>query len=320
MGRTDSPVSVGSDEGEKVKKRRGSVDKPQEDRKTSFDNEDDGIQQRIPKLKIKIGGPKPMPSEKPQSESSIKSVDDVDELLKDDLIDEPPPLIIRTTPSSSPHTNKVKTPTQNTRPLIPVVDVETGERLSTSELALEAMKSGSSRSSPKSSASLPPSAIVATSTSFPKQKPKSIDSLASKLLAKQQSTPTSSDKASELQNIFGPEEPLQQLNIGTDGGEDSSAEQERGEEGPSELELLAEELSKQLAKEKQMKQLAEEAAKLKEVEIVPSNNNDGLDFEEELQHHDPKYKFKHLNKPSYQENEGGRQTSSPGPTDRKSVV
>merc|ERR1712130_109470 len=144
----------------------------------------------------------------------------------------------------------------------------TRERLSTSELALEAMKAEMVKSSPKSSvhhASNTAPIIPTTSTQTTRQKPKgSIDSLASKLAAKQTTTPSAADRTSELQNIFGPEEPLQ-VGFGQE-AEQQINEPDKSDEGPSELELLALELSNQLAKEKQMKQQAEEAAKRKEEE------------------------------------------------------
>merc|ERR1719228_3265701 len=127
--------------------------------------------------------------------------------------------------------------------------------MSTSELALEAMKAEMVKSSPKSSvhhASNTAPIIPTTSTQTTRQKPKgSIDSLASKLAAKQTTTPSADDRASELQNIFGPEEPLQ-VTFGQE-ADQQGTDHEKSDEGPSELELLALELSNQLAKEKQMK-------------------------------------------------------------------
>jgi hypothetical protein len=125
--------------------------------------------------------------------------------------------------------------------------------------------------------------------------------LATKLLAKHQSN-SISDKTSELNNIFGPEEPLQ-VNMGE---EVANHQAERTDEGPSELELLAMELSNQLAKEKQMKQQKDEAER-KEKEGEPGMEDDELVA---IRHHDPKYKFKQLNKPSHSEN---RSSTSPGP-------
>merc|ERR1712106_802419 len=221
--------------------------------------------------------------------------------------------------------------TDSSKPVIPVVDIETGERLSTSELALEAMKAEMVKSSPKSSvhhtSNIAP-IIPTTSTQTTKQKPKgSIDSLASKLLAKQTITPSANDRTSELQNIFGPEEPLQVI-FGHE-AEQQIDEPEKSDEGPSELELLALELSNQLAKEKQMKQQAEAEAeqaakreKEEEEEVIMQNHVTEklypevltLDDEEQgysMHHHDPKYKFKQLNKPP--QTDGSRNTSSPGP-------
>ena len=90
--------------------------------------------------------------------------------------------------------------------------------------------------------------VLNTDPSPKKKSLGSIDSLATKLLAKQQSNSVS-DKTSELNNIFGPEEPLQ-VNMGE---EVANHQADRTDEGPSELELLAMELSNQLAKEKQQK-------------------------------------------------------------------
>merc|ERR1712106_532678 len=221
--------------------------------------------------------------------------------------------------------------TDSSKPVIPVVDIETGERLSTSELALEAMKAEMVKSSPKSSvhhtSNIAP-IIPTTSTQTTKQKPKgSIDSLASKLLAKQTITPSANDRTSELQNIFGPEEPLQVI-FGHE-AEQQIDEPEKSDEGPSELELLALELSNQLAKEKQMKQQAEAEAeqaakreKEEEEEVIMQNHVTEklypevltLDDDEQgysMHHHDPKYKFKQLNKPP--QTDESRNTSSPGP-------
>ena len=126
----------------------------------------------------------------------------------------------------------------------------------------------------------------------------SIDSLATKLLAKHHPS-SAHDNTSELNNIFGPEEPLQ-VNMGHQ--EAPIHQAERNDEGPSELELLAMELSNQLAKEKQMKQQKDEAAR---------KEKDEEDEEQiAIRHHDPKYKFKQLNKPSHSEN---RSSTSPGP-------
>merc|ERR1712013_509668 len=120
---------------------------------------------------------------------------------------------------------------------IPVVDIESGERLSTSELALEAIKAEMVKSSPKSSvhhASNVAPIIPTTSTQATKQKPKgSIDSLATKLAAKQTTTPSANDRTSELQNIFGPEEPLQ-VGFGQEADQEIN-EPEKSDEGPSEL-------------------------------------------------------------------------------------
>merc|ERR1719436_51281 len=70
IGRTDSPVSVGSDETEfKSKKhRRGSLEraKAKEERKSSVDDEDATLQ-KVPKLKIKLG--QPPPSKSPEVET-----------------------------------------------------------------------------------------------------------------------------------------------------------------------------------------------------------------------------------------------------------
>ena len=98
-----------------------------------------------------------------------------------------------------------------------------------------------------------------------------------------------SNKTSELNNIFGPEEPPQ-VNMGE---EVANHQGDRTDEGPSKLELLAMELSNQLAKEKQQKDETER----KEKEGEP-----GMEDDESIRHHDPKYKFKQLNKPSHSEN------------------
>ena len=113
---------------------------------------------------------------------------------------------------------------------------------------------------------------------MPKKKSQgSIDSLATKLLAKEQSN-SISDKTFELNNIFVPEEPLQ-VNMGE---EVANHRADRTDEGLSKLELLARELSNQLAKEKQMKQQKDEAER-KEKEGEPVMEDD-----ESIRHHDPK--------------------------------
>ena len=288
FGRTESPASVGSDENEfKSKKhRRSSLEKAKqrEERKSSVDKEDDGAMQKVPKLKIRLGQPPPTkPPEVVELDATIPHLADI---VKEMASAEVPPLIIKT-PTSSPKSARGKvTP----RPLDPA----TGERLSTSELALEVMKTSPSKESPKSSGP-PPN----TSPSPKKKTLGSIDSLATKLLERQHSTPVN-DKTSEMNNIFGPEEPLQ-VNMGE---QQVPNHVERSDDGPSELELLAMELSNQLEKEKQMKKEKDEAAR-KEKEAYA-----GLDDDDDIRHHDPKYKFKQLNKPSHSEN---RNSTSPGP-------
>ena len=184
-----------------------------------------------------------------------------DELdFKDDLED-PPPLVIRsgTTPTSSPGRQR-RTPQHNSKPGTPA-----GERLSTSELALV-------KASPRNAGS---------ATSSPASR-----------RAKDSKADRTEDNA-DLQKIFGGDEPLPV-------GLMSEAQRQavgKSDEGPSELELLAMELSNQLAKEKQMKQQKEEAAKME--------NDDEIDHP---MHHDPKYKFKQMK----QREE--RNTNSPTPT------
>ena len=265
IGRTESPV----EESEKGKKKN-SVDKTKDHKEDSFnfDTDEDSQQQRIPKLKIKIGG---------GSKSSDKSVVEKDQIerneFENDLQCETSNLIIRKTPSNSPISKTSH----------PISD----ERMSTSELALEAMKAQIAKSSPKAPVHQASNRLSSSSTSSPARKAK-----------------TSSDSAdhlenAELQKIFGPDEPLQ-VNV-----DDESSQQnpgpEKGDEGPSELELLALELANHLAKEKQMKQQAEAAKR--------SKGDDEDDKGSSMHHHDRKYKFKQLNKsvPS-----DGR-SSSPGP-------
>ena len=226
FGRNDSPASIDEEEPDMKasKKRRSSLDRQQS-------GEDQ--QQRIPKLKIKFGGIKEQDSGR-------------DEADRGDF-EEPPPLVIRsgTTPTSSPR-NKQRTPTHNSKPGTPA-----SEKLSTSELALESLRSDIAKSSPRS-ASL-------ASTSYPAGR----GSLG--------------DSSSDLQKIFGTGEPLPVSVINDNGQPEAGAE--KSEDGPSELELLALELSNQLAKDKQRK-AAEEASKKE------SGNS--------VHHHDPKYKFKQL--------------------------
>ena len=281
IGRMDSPVSVGSDEAEfKSKKhRRGSLEraKSKEERKSSVDD-DDVTLQKVPKLKIKLG--QPPPSKVPDRDPMETSFPPMAELTKEDI----PPLLLRTTPTSSPRSAKGKVTPRPTP-----VEQTGGEHQGVSEPALEEEKEEDNEEK-----SLAP--VLNTDPSPKKKSLGSIDSLATKLLAKQQSNSVS-DKTSELNNIFGPEEPLQ-VNMGE---EVANHQADRTDEGPSELELLAMELSNQLAKEKQQKDETER----KEKEGEP-----GMEDNESIQHHDHKYKFKQLNKPSHSEN---RSSTSPGP-------
>ena len=229
-GRNESPSSP---EVEKGKKRNL-------ERIGSVESEDSSSNQRIPKLKIKFGGPK--------AESETADV-------KEPSAEEP---LIRRTPTSSPARQR-RTPQHSSKPGTPA-----REKLSTSELAIESMKS-----SPRT---------LGHSTSSPSRKNR--DSF------KADRTEDNAD----LQKIFGQGEPLPvsaldngQSNIGAD----------KSDDGPSELELLALELSNQLAKERKMKEQKDD-----------DPEDDDYDF-----HHDPKYKFKQFNKPS----SAGRQTTSPTP-------
>merc|ERR1719402_546480 len=158
-------------------------------------------------------------------------------------------------------------------------------------------------SDPNTAAAVGTASLASNNTPSPK---KSIDILANKLLArKQEEQPddkpleTVTEKQStDLVNIFGPEMPLQgKVETGDD---DASRDVARNEpEGPSELELLAEELTKELAKEKQQKQ-AEEALK-KDPSSIPADKleEDKQSLIEEVQDekashkmHQLKYKIK----------------------------
>ena len=229
IGRNDSPASIDEEEVESKasKKRRSSVDKSVE--------ESNSQHQRIPKLKIKFGG--------------MKEPDPVRDDGERGEFEEPPPLVIRsgTTPTSSPR-NKQRTPTHNSKPGTPASD-----KFSTSELALESLKSDIAKSSPRSS-------LASTSHTAGRG--------------------TVGDSSSDLHKIFGSGEPLP-VSVMAD-SDQPEAETEKSEDGPSELELLALELSNQLAKDKQRK-AAEEAAKKETGSTV--------------HHHDPKYKFKQLKQP-----------------------
>ena len=256
FGRNDSPASIDEEEAESKtsKKRRGSVEKSVEESSNSSSSQ----QQRIPKLKIKFGGLKDPESGKDDQDSRE--------------FDSPPPLVIRTgtTPTSSPR-NKQRTPTHNSKPGTPARD-----KLSTSELALESLKSDIAKSSPRSGS-------LTSSTSYPSGRGKDKSEVG--------------DSSSDLQKIFGVGEPLPDSVISDNGLPEAGTE--KAEDGPSELELLALELSNQLAKDKQRKQ-AEEAAK-KDPESSVHH------------HHDPKYKFKQLKQAAKYEGEGGRNTTSPNP-------
>ena len=232
-------------------------------------------------MKIRLG--QPPPSKVPDRDKMETAFPPMAELTKEDN----PPLFLRTTPTSSPRSAMGKVTPRPTP-----VEQTGGEHQGVSEPALEEEKEEDNDEK-----SLAP--VLNTDPSPKKKSLGSIDSLATKLLAKQQSNSVS-DKTSELNNIFGPEEPLQ-VNMGE---EVANHQADRTDEGPSELELLAMELSNQLAKEKQMKQQKDEAER-KEKEGEP-----GMEDDESIRHHDPKYKFKQLNKPSHSEN---RSSTSPGP-------
>ena len=247
LGRNDSPASIDEDEESKLdskagKKRRGSVEKSLED-----SNSSNSQHQRIPKLKIKFGGLK-------DSESGKEDPDSREG-------EDPPPLVIRTgnTPTSSPR-NKQRTPTHNSKPGTPA----RSDKLSTSELALESLKSDIAKSSPRSSS--------LASTSYPGGR------------GKDKSEVGQDTNCSDLQKIFGVGEPLPDSVISDNNGHPEEAGGgEKPEDGPSELELLALELSNQLAKDRQRKQQAEEA-----------------ELRSSVHHHDPKYKFKQLKQAKYE--------------------
>ena len=128
IGWRDSLVSIGSDEAEfKSKKhRRSSLEraKSKEERKSSVDDEDVTLQ-KVPKLKIKLGQPPAA------SKQGARQRPDGAELTKEDI----PPLLLRTTPTSSPRSAKGKvTPRPNP------VEQTGGEHQGVSEPALEEEK------------------------------------------------------------------------------------------------------------------------------------------------------------------------------------
>ena len=187
----------------------------------------------------------------------------------EDAEDDPPPLVIRTgtTPKSSPVRQK-RTPTQNSKPGTPAA-----ERLD--------LDSSRLKSSPKSTASV---------TSTPAaNKHKEAFSCSSRLEL--------GDSNSDLQKIFGTGDPLPVVL----GESKQKIMVEKSEEEPSELELLALELAGQLEKEKKMKEAEAEAAK-REKDGDSFDKKKDFDDDESVagnsMHHDPKYKFKQLNKPS----------------------
>lgn len=174
---------------------------------------------------------------------------------------------------------------------------------------------------------------VAVSGDPSPRKPKSgssIDSLANKLLAKQQSsTELSVSQASELVAIFGPEEPLP-VNIIGEAPLLPGAASDRPDDGPSELDLLTMELKK-LEREQQQKEETAKSSTGAAESSAPSGTSDTiavlaserlepdlrLDRYEEgahsKKHHQLKYKFKPQHLPP--QGEQNRSSSPlPGPS------
>ena len=179
----------------------------------------------------------------------------------------------------------------------------------------------------------PPSGML---TEPSPRKPKggsSIDSLANKLLAKQQSSSELTvSQASELVAIFGPEEPLSVNLIDDHPPPAAAAGADRPDDGPSELDLLTMELKK-LEREQQQKDETAAAAKYSTtteeglaepatLEIVSVLATDKLESDLRLEnydegahskihHHQLKYKFKpqQLHQPP----PGEQRSSSPVP-------
>ena len=163
----------------------------------SVESEDSSSTQRIPKIKIKFG--------KTESETAE---------VKDPLAEETGPLI-RRTPTSSPARQR-RTPQHSSKPGTPA-----REKLSTSELAIENMKS-----SPRT---------LGHSTSSPSRKNRD---------------PFKADRTednADLQKIFGQGDPLP-VSVLDNGLPKIGVE--KSDDGPSELELLALELERQMKQQK----------------------------------------------------------------------
>jgi hypothetical protein len=193
--------------------------------------------------------------------------------LADDLA-EPPSLIVRTAPVACSPSQGKATPTHLTVGRTPVQDsgnTDVGLQLPLDRLKVDQMAKSSPGRETKATSEHPaeeatcvvePATATTAAVGLPlggqvdpsPRKPKggsSIDSLANKLLAKQQSTSELTlSQASELVAIFGPEEPLP-VNIG--GDLPPVGPTERPDDGPSELDLLTMELKK-LEREQQQKE------------------------------------------------------------------
>ena len=195
-------------------------------------------------LKIRLGKRDDDTSSDKSKESFVGKVD----AFEDDLC--PPPLTIRRTPKSSP---KKPTPRpyddpdfDDTPPPKQDFSLESlkSDLVKSSPRALAKNRSPAAKPSPPSAESVAPAAAVASSATppdTPTKKPVkgSIDKIANKLVAKQQS---SVDKDSELNAIFGG--PCEPLTMNLAAASEMIAEAADKDDGPSELDLLAMELKK----------------------------------------------------------------------------
>jgi hypothetical protein len=225
------------------------------------------------------GGDQPPPI--PQTDNPVVGIEGVDVSVggpgvatteADDAL-EPPTLIVRPM-RNSPAADKAlfvaaagRTPVQdksgNAALLLPLEKVKDSHvnksspgRDAGAVKSLESTVAGVESGSNDLPGFLPPPALPADPSPRKPKGGSSIDSLASKLLAKQQTSST--DQASELVAIFGPEEPV---NIISDNPPPPPAitAADRADDGPSELDLLTMELKK-LEREQQQKDESAAAA------------------------------------------------------------
>ena len=293
--RTDSP----DDKSGAKRKRKVS----------SSQNLDDFEAKNPPPLKLKIPTLKIKLPPKPVEENPEKLVES--DLKASFEQKAPTAVIIRTTPKASPSNGKL-TPAQPPKDILDdpdIFDLMPPKQ----DFSLESLKSDFVKSSPRAlikikspapNSEQPPTSDVITTSSTSDASPKkvkgTIDFLANKLLAKQQSNSLTSEKANELAAIFGPEEPLS-VNI-QPVSESSVAVADKTDDGPSELDLLALELKKLENDKKELEARKETTPEKLQEESVPDR------YEEDPQNRLMSMKYKL--KPTQ---DIPRNTTSPGP-------